>query len=404
MFWIVYLQRLTLHTLIKLKLRGVRKFILLFSVILFCSSCLKFPEDTYVKVLDVPSDFDWKTIEAKKVNIAVVSSILNDEGDTIASFLPPGEYDITVGKNTNLNIVQEQSQAETKSIKSSQVKQRVYFPSKYRYATVMFEDLFPSKGDMDMNDIVFGLNIEFFLDNKARLLGFNINIQPRAIGSSYPQIGLAANLSSDVELDIVENILHSSDPMLSPLFDVTTNSEGYYKETGVTTSDVAPITGDFRYYFYNDEDLFINVRDVDPFTYTESFTAQVIIKSTKLFPFSKMTFLDTVQTGKINLDIFACFGTRGREVHFKGQRATQKFNLLYFLSTRPKTDFSTVDNWVWAIISDKSIRHPLEWVKIYNAYPNFKIWAEGGGEIGSNWYIPSVADSLHSNSYFSYIN
>ncbi|NTU95843.1 MAG: DUF4842 domain-containing protein, partial [Bacteroidales bacterium] len=60
--------------------------------------------------------------------------------------------------------------------------------------------------------------------------------------------------------------------------------------------------------------------------------------------------------------------------------------------------------WVWAIISDKSIRHPLEWVKIYHAYPNFKVWAEGGGDIGSDWYVPSVADSLHSNSYFSYIN
>jgi len=382
----------------------VRKFILLFFVILFCSSCIKFPEDTYVKVLDVPSDFDWKTIEAKKVNISVVSSILDDEGDTIASFLPPGEYGITVGKNTNLNIVQEQSQAETKSIKSSKVKQKVYFPCKNKYATVMFEDLFPSKGDMDMNDIVFGLNIEYLLDNKAKLLGFNINIQPRAIGSSYPQIGLAANLNSDVALDIVETILHSSDPVLSPLFNVTDNSEGYSTEIGVTTSQVAPITGDFRNYFDNDEDLFINVRDVDPFTNTESFTVQVIIKSTKLFSFSNMTFLDTVQTGKINLDIFACFGTRGREVHFKGQKPTQKFNFQYFLSTRPKTDFSTIDNWVWAIISDKSIRHPLEWVKIYHAYPNFKVWAEGGGDIGSDWYIPSVADSLHSNSSFSYIN
>jgi LruC domain-containing protein len=128
------------------------------------------------------------------------------------------------------------------------------------------------------------------------------------------------------------------------------------------------------------------------------------LKSSEIFPFSNFTFLEENQLGKVNLDIFALVDNRGKEIHFKGQRSTDKFSFQYFISTRPKSDFSTIDNWVWAIISDKSIRYNLEYVKIYNAYPNFKVWAEGSGAIGSEWYTPSVADSLYQKIDFHFIN
>jgi len=368
---------------------------------LFCS-CLKMPKDTYVPILDVPANFDWKSIEAKKVTLVQTSSVLNENGDTIASFLPPGDYNLTVGKNTALTVVRENSVVETKA--AGDAKQVVYFPAKNKYATVMFEDLFPSKGDMDMNDIAFGLNIEYDLDKQARLLDIQINIQPRAIGSSYVQIGLAANLSSQNILNIVDNISHSGEPALSPLFSVTLNHDGYSPELNNVNSQVIPLTGNFRSYFDNAKDLFINVRNIDAKTTTHNFSVTIEIKPTEIFPFSNLTFLEPIPSGKINLDIFAVFGNRGKEIHFKGQRPTDLFFYQYFISTRPKTDFSTIDNWVWVIISDKSIRHPQEFVKIYNAYPNFKVWAESGGSTSSNWYTPSVIDSLYTKANFSYVN
>lgn len=369
----------------------------------FLASCFKMPKDTYVSPLNVPDDFNWKTLEAKKVTLTQISSVLDDEGDTIASFLPAGDYGLTVGKNTTLTVVQSTS-VPTKAV-SGNVKQRVYFPAKNKYATVMFEDLFPNKGDMDMNDIVFGLNIIYLLDNQARVVGIQLNIQPRAAGSSYEIIGLAANLSSTTPLDIVKNISNSEDPALLPLFAVTTNNDGYSPELNNTNSQVIPITGNFRSYFDNDKDLFLNVRNIDVVTPTKNFTVLIELQSNdKYFPYSELTFLDSAQAGKKNLDIFAVLGTRGREVHFKGQIPTDHFSYQHFITTRPKTDFSTIDNWVWAIISDKSIRHQQEFVKIYHAYPNFQTWAEGGGAIGSNWYIPSVIDSLYTKANFNYIN
>lgn len=372
--------------------------------ILLLASCFKMPKDDFVPLLNVPADFDWKTIEAKPVSIGTTSSVLNEDGDTIASFLPAGNYNLTVGKSSTLTVVKESSFAMTKVI-SGNIKEKAYFPAKNKYATVMFEDLFPSKGDMDMNDIVFGLNIEYFLDNQARVVGIRINIQPRGIGSSYQDIGLAANISSLDNLDIVDNVTHSAEPGLLPLFNVTySKKDEYSPELNNKNSQVIPITGNFRLYFDNDKDLFVNVRNIDVITPTNNFSVEIEFKSSNKFPFSSLTFLEPIQSGKINLDIFAVFGSRGREIHFKGQRPTDLFSYQYFMNTRPKTDFSTIDNWVWVIISDKSIRHTQEFVKIYNAYPNFKVWAEGGGSIGSNWYTPSVQDSLYLKTNFDYVN
>lgn len=268
----------------------------------------------------------------------------------------------------------------------------------------MFEDLFPDKGDMDMNDIVLGLNIVYYLDKASNVIDIEINIEPRALGSLFQNIGLAAQLSAPNILDIVQNISHSGDPNLSPFFSVTTNKNGYSPELGNVNSQVIPLTGNLRTYFDNVKDLFINVRNIDPVTQTHDFSVLIEIKPTAIFPYSNLTFIESSQIGKINLDIFAVVEDRGKEIHFKGQRPTDKFFYQYFISTLPKTDFSTIDNWVWAIICDQSIRYNLEYVKIYNAYPNFKVWAEGGGAIGSKWYIPSVIDSLYQKNDYNYIN
>ncbi|MBP6455077.1 MAG: LruC domain-containing protein [Bacteroidales bacterium] len=371
--------------------------------LLILASCVKFPEETYVSPLSVPADFNWKSIKAKPVSVNTIATILNEDDDTVAYFIPPGDYSINVGMNDTLKIIAEDSNPLTKAL-SGNIKEVIYFPAKGKYSTIMFEDLFPIKGDMDMNDVVFGLNIEYFLDNQARVLGFRMNIQPRAAGSSYQAIGLAATISSpDKKVSIVKEIIHSSDPRLSRFFSVNSTKDGYTPEVGQSKYEVIPITGDFRSNFAQTTQLFINVRNIDQEVKPENFSVTVEFNSEDKMPASNFTFLEELQQGKFNLDIFAVFGQRGREVHFKGQKPTDNFNFQFLLATMTG-DFSTVDNWVWAILSDKSIRHQQEFVKIYNAYPNFKTWAEGEISIGSDWHIPSVKDSLYTRLDFSYVN
>jgi LruC domain-containing protein len=376
-------------------------------VLLAAFSCIRIPDiGDFESPLVVPKDFDWKTTENQTVNIPAVSTILNQYGDTIATSMPAGSHQIFTSKNTVLSIITESTSSypATKAVNKGVIKEVFYFPAKNKYATIMMEDLFPYRGDMDMNDIVFGLNLELYLDNQARVRAFSMKIEPRAIGSSYRDIALAASLYSPNLERYVDQITHSANPDFQGFFEGVTidNKNSYGVETS-TRFDVIPITGNFRRYFENATELFLNVREEDPFLDTEPFEVFVELKSNMIFPISAFTFLSPLSEGKINLDLFGIFGQRGREVHFKGGQPSDFFYLPFLISSG-KPDFSTPDNWVWAIMSTQSIRHPLEFKKIYNAYPNFKLWAESGGNQSIDWHTPAISDSLYNKGNFNYIN
>lgn len=382
--------------------------------------CVKFPETTIVPStsdLNISKTFDWKTIETKIVSFSTTSSVLNQHGDTIAKNLPAGEYPLYVGKGSILtvvtsNVILEES---TKSISTpvSGTKTRIFFPAQSKYATVMFEDLFPFSGDRDMNDIVFGLNIEYDLDNKGRVMAINFNIEPRAIGSTKTYIGLGANFTGmPVEVSkIVRKSLtlpgilnnHSD---LAPIYNIDPKS-GYFNP--VNPSDqanadykVAPFTGNYRSFFINPptDTKFVNVYNDAVSVASHKFTATVSLNS--VIKYSSFTFLEGYNANKVNISLFSSFEDRAHEVHFKGQLPTKYFDLSLFNHTG-STDFTSAsDNWVWAIMSDKSVRHPIENIKIYDAYSDFASWVESQDIY--NWYSVINLEKLYTKTSFNYIN
>lgn len=381
----------------------MKKVSLYIIITLILISCIHKKENRIISDLIVPKDFNWHSIEEVNIILPSTSTIINQDGDTLAHAIPAGEYNLFLSKNSSYSVVPEATTPLTKAIGGGVIKETIYFPAKNRYATIMFEDLFPSKGDMDMNDVVFGFNLELYLDNQSRLRSFRINIQPRATGSSYRNIGIAAALYSGMSSNYVNRIFHSTNGYISDLFNVTTGSNNSYSTEIGAGFDVIPLTGNFRNHFSNNSELFINVRNIDPPSDTESFWVEVELLSNRIFPISQFTLLQAPSLGRVNLDIFSVFGQRGKEVHFKNGRATNLFHFPFFIASQTN-NFSTVDNWVWAILSDKSVRHPQEFVKIYNAYPPFKTWAESGGSSANEWHSVSVLDSLYSAKDFNYIN
>ena len=128
--------------------------VLLAATTFVISSCVKFPASTTTvdpNGLDIAENFDWKTIELKTVSSTDIFSVINQDGDTVAKNLPAGEYNLYVGKGSSLTIVASNANLDidTKAIStpSTGTRSRVYFPAENKYATVMFEDLFPYAGD-----------------------------------------------------------------------------------------------------------------------------------------------------------------------------------------------------------------------------------------------------------------
>jgi LruC domain-containing protein len=402
-----------------MKSNTLKQFAFLF-IFIILAGCVKFPQPVDIpstSELNISKTFDWKTIETKMVSFNTTSSVLNQHGDTIAKNLPAGEYPLYVGKGSILtvvtsNVILEES---TKAISTpvSGTKTRIFFPAQNKYATVMFEDLFPFSGDRDMNDIVFGLNIEYDLDNKGRVMAINFNIEPRAIGSTRTFIGLGANFTGmPVEVSkIVRKSLtlpgiinnHSD---LSPIYNIDPKS-GYFNP--VNPSDqvnadykVAPFTGNYRSFFINPptDTKFVNVFNDAVSVASHKFTATVSLNS--VINYSSFTFLEGYNVNKVNISLFSSFEDRAHEVHFKGQLPTKYFDLSLFNHTG-STDFTSAsDNWVWAIMSDKSVRHPIENIKIYDAYSDFASWVESQDIY--NWYSAINLEKLYTKTSFNYIN
>lgn len=387
-------------------------------IVLVAFSCVKFPDPnggTQTGLLNISENFDWKTIETKKVSSTGTFSVLNQDGDTIAKNLPAGEYDLNVGKGSNLTVVASTVDifAETKAISTpaSGVKTRIYFPAENKYATVMFEDLFPYSGDKDMNDVVYGLNIEYDLDNRGRVLAINFNIEPRAVGSAKQYIGIGANFTGfPVEVSKITRTsstrpgLTNNHADLAPIYtiDPKVNYFNPVNPNDQANADykVAPFTGNFRSFFATPATgtTFYNVFNSEPSLTSVKFTAQVILNS--VIPYANFSFLDSYNVNKVNISLFASFESKSHEVHFKGQIPSKYFDQALFQPTGRTNFSSSADNWVWAIMSDKSVRHTLESKKIYNAYPGFATWAEN--QTITNWYGTKVTDSLFTKINFAY--
>ena len=306
----------------------MRNLLLIFiSATIIFASCVKFPgsnENKQVE-LNVPSNFDWKTFEPIKVSSASSFSVINQKGNTIARNLPAGEYYLNVGKGSILTVIPVSIATKALSEPGKGSETKVFFPAENKYATVMFEDLFPVSGDRDMNDLVFGLNIEFDLNSGTdEVTAINFNIQPRATGGIKSYIGLATNFTGmDVEVTKVirtsntypQIIKDHSD--LDPLYRVDKYDDFYIpvtKDDDIIDQRVAPLTGNFKVFFIKPPSSYINVSNDEPFIEAHTFSAKVILN--KILRFGEFQLIGNNDPSLVNIDIFASFDKRSVEVHF----------------------------------------------------------------------------------------
>ncbi len=69
----------------------------------------------------------------------------------------------------------------------------VYFPSASTAATLLYEDNWPARGDLDFNDAVVSYHFALFLDAAQDTRGLRLTVRPRALGANIAS-GLALRL------------------------------------------------------------------------------------------------------------------------------------------------------------------------------------------------------------------
>ena len=69
----------------------------------------------------------------------------------------------------------------------------------------------------------------------------------------------------------------------------------------------------------------------------------------------------------------------------------KEIHLRNYAATKKSTDVSSGRNYstsdlVYGIRVPQSLKYPLEWVRIIDAYPQFKSWVSSNGQNYPNWY------------------
>ena len=225
------------------------------------------------------------------------------------------------------------------------------------YQTVSFEDLWPAKGDFDLNDMVLNNQVVYTSDANNDRVDATFTISLDAVGSGFSN-GLAIVFTDANKQPISQNIISSvsGDATVDPnvtngiivFSDVYAAQSQYYQNNGVGPSATS-----------------------DVFTFTVNFNnnagSQAIIPDVYIFRTAD----------------------RGLEVHLDGFLGTSAANSSYNNTVDDVNGtYSTSTGLPWAlevVTPNKTYRHPLEKVDILVAYPNFQQWAESSGSQSQDW-------------------
>ena len=234
----------------------------------------------------------------------------------------------------------------------------------YSYA---FEDNYPSIGDYDMNDFVLDVKLAYTLSAASKVSKLDIKTKVRAVGASKR---LAAAIQLDGVLKgNIKSVTATGTLFKGDVFSVANGLENNQSHA------VLPITDDAHALFGVETSQVINTR-----TDKSYLPAKDIVFS--------VTFNNPIDLSSVSLfDILNVFIINGgyntsnrKEVHLRGYQPTEKSTDLSSGKNYSSSDF------VYAIRTPKSVKYPLEWTKISDAYSQFKTWVSSNGQSNPDWY------------------
>lgn len=234
------------------------------------------------------------------------------------------------------------------------------------YAFRSFEDLWPSRGDYDFNDMVLKYQITFLVDNKNNVRKALIDYEVKAIGAGHLN-GIAIQFLEQKSKEytrhggsIYESVNGNAfiDPTESSVIILSSNifetiSPNTYKNDG-EGPDGTP---------------YKNIVEI-------VFNSGSKIKSSKIHP---------------DLFIFRT-ANRGLEVHLPGVPPSEAADQALFGTKEDNSIngdwYKTTENYPWGmeVHGVEGFLHPLSRVSIINAYPEFSNWVNSGGEDNQSWY------------------
>jgi len=250
-----------------------------------------------------------------------------------------------------------------------------YYPAEGTWGTLAYEDLWPSKGDYDFNDMVIGYNVNQITNADNEVVEIDANYKLRAMGASFKngfgfQLNVAPSAISsvsgiDVSGDLVSLNANNTEAGQSKaviiLFEngyrvMPHPSDGFIGvNTTLGSSDVASVEFDVNIVLASPVELSVmGVPPYNPFIFSNKIRSQEI------------HLADKMPTDLANTEQFGMYDDDSNP-------ATGKY-------------YRTSTNLPWAIHLTEEFDYPKEKAAIIDAYNFFSDWAQSGGVDNPDWY------------------
>lgn len=276
-----------------------------------------------------------------------------------------------------------------------------YYPSYSTFGTMVFEDLWPSKGDYDLNDIVVGYRINQVTNATNKVVEVNGKLILKAMGASYHNgFGIALGIPS------------SAVKSTTTTFKNVTGSLVKHSKTTIEANGLeTPVNNPYNN--VSNEGVFVVFDDgYDILKYLGGGGGvNTVIGSPYSTPdtiYFKMEMEipqnpSSMGNPPYNPFIFAN-GERSKEIHIQNMVPTGKVNSSLFMTNQDNTQpqnnkyYKTSKNLPWGILFFDNFDYPKEGTAIIDAYTFFATWAQSSGTSYTNWYIRSDG-RVNSNIY-----
>jgi len=246
-----------------------------------------------------------------------------------------------------------------------------YYPGKDQFNSLLIEDLWPSFGDFDFNDMVVDCQYKQVTNAKAAIVELYIKLKVRAIGASYKngfgiQFPIAPSSVSSVTLTDQNRVIKSigveagQNNAVVIAFD---DAFALLSSTGGLGVNVIPGNG-----WTEPKEIELHILFTVPQTIANLGTA----------PYNAFAFLNN---------------NRKKEIHLANAKPTSFADITFFGqsddTSNPATSryYKSKNNMVWMLEVPSSFAYTVEKNDILKAYLKFGAWAESGGSLFKDWYM-----------------
>ncbi len=263
-----------------------------------------------------------------------------------------------------------------------------YYPSKDNFGTLAFEDLWPSQGDYDFNDMVVDYNFNQITNGQNKVVEIQIKATLKAMGASYKN-------GFGIQLPISPSQIASITGTDASGTIISKNNNG--TEAGQSKATIIIFDNGFNLLPFPGLPS-VGVNTTPGVTYVAPKELDITVKLTE--PVSLITM------GLPPYNPFMIINQiRGKEVHLIDNPPTDLADKSLLGTSRdnsiPATGryYVTKNNLPFAIDISGHFDYPVEKAQVSMAYLKFISWAESSGTQYYDWFQPKTKYRNTNNIY-----